>query len=324
MHNIAYFDAHCDTIYRCVEDATGLSMFDDYEEQKAYYDLTDNIRQNGGHIDLKRGREYAKYAQFFALFADSKYTDDLWARCNLLHERFLKEMAENADWVTHCRTGAEVDEAVAAGKCASLLSIEGADLLECRADRLETVRGWGVRLMNLVWNRANAISGTMKEDADRGLSAHGCDFVREMERCGIYADVSHLSDEGFWDLFRVARRSIVASHSNSRAVCDHPRNLTDDMFRAIRDSGGVVGINLYRDFVGDDSMDTLVRHVEHFLDLGGEKTVCIGGDLDGCEVLAAGMGGVEDVGELYRALERRGYGEALLNDIFWNNLRRLL
>lgn len=122
----------------------------------------------------------------------------------------------------------------------------------------------------------------------------------------------------------MTERPIVASHSNARALCSQRRNLTDDMFRAIRDTGGVVGLNLYRGFVGGASMDALVAHVEHFLHLDGEKTLCIGGDLDGCEALAAGMNGAEDVPQLYEALEKQGYGKALLEDIFWNNLRRLL
>ena len=122
----------------------------------------------------------------------------------------------------------------------------------------------------------------------------------------------------------MTERPVVASHSNARALCSQRRNLTDDMFRAIRDTGGVVGLNLYRGFVGGASMDALVAHVEHFLHLDGEKTLCIGGDLDGCEALAAGMNGAEDVPRLYEALEERGYGKALLEDIFWNNLRRLL
>ena len=145
-----------------------------------------------------------------------------------------------------------------------------------------------------------------------------------LEEHEIYPDVSHLSDAGFWDLVRMAKRPIVASHSNARAVCPHRRNLTDDQFRAIRDLGGVVGLNLYLDFVGQPTMDALVAHVEHFLNLNGEKTVCLGGDLDGCEALAAGMTGMQDAPKLYDALKARGYSEALLEDIFWNNLRRLI
>ena len=181
-----------------------------------------------------------------------------------------------------------------------------------------------MRLLNPVWNRANVLSGTNAEEPERGLSAAGRDFIHVLEEHAIYPDVSHLSDAGFWDLVHIARRPIVASHSNARAVCPHRRNLTDDQFRAIRDSGGVAGLNLYLDFVGQPTMDALVAHVEHFLALDGEKTLCLGGDLDGCEALAAGMAGMQDVPKLYEALKARGYGDALLEDIFWNNLRRLI
>lgn len=323
---ISYFDAHCDTIYRCEMTGDEISLdFGAEEAQRDYFAHSTCLRKNGGHIDLERGGRFARYAQLFALFYDANdpAPDGLWAVCNRLHDRFLREMQENGDVVWHCRTGSDVDAAVASGKVAALLSIEGADLLECDVGRLETVADWGVKFLNPVWNRANVLSGTNAEEPERGLSRQGKDFIRQLEICGIYADVSHLSDAGFWDLVRMTKRPIVASHSDSRAICPHPRNLTDDMFCAIRDTGGVVGINLYRDFIGDDRMDTLVAHIEHFLHLNGEKTLCMGGDLDGCEALAAGLSGMEDVPAIYEALAKRGYPQELLEDIFWNNLRRL-
>ena len=324
---ISYFDAHCDTIYRCWETGENISLdFGAGEAQRKYFADCACLRQNDGHIDLMRAKAFARYAQFFALFYDANDTpeDGMWAQCQRLHDCFLREMAANADLITHCRTGAEIDAANRAGKCAAILSIEGADLLECKIERIETAAQWGVRFLNPVWNRANVLSGTNAEDAERGLSPKGKDFIRELERHNIYADVSHISDAGFWDIIRTAQKPVVASHSNSRALCRHPRNLTDDMFCAVRDSGGVVGINLYLDFVGDDSMETLVRHIEHFLEMDGEKTVCMGGDLDGCEALAGGLCGVQDIGRIYDALCVRGYDKILLDDIFFNNLRRLL
>ena len=325
---IPYFDAHCDTVYRCLEtgETSALDYGDSREEQCRYYAASAHLRKNGGHIDLERSRQFSRCAQFFALFHDAAYApaDGLWAQCRRMHDFFLREMADNADIVCHCRTGREVDEAAAAGKTAALLSIEGADLLDCDVHKVETVAHWGVRLLNPVWNRANVLSGTNAEEPERGLSATGRDFIHVLEEHAIYPDVSHLSDAGFWDLVHIARRPIVASHSNARAVCPHRRNLTDDQFRAIRDSGGVAGLNLYLDFVGQPTMDALVAHVEHFLALDGEKTLCLGGDLDGCEALAAGMAGMQDVPKLYEALKARGYGDALLEDIFWNNLRRLI
>ena len=325
---IPYFDAHCDTVYRCLEtgETSALDYGENREEQCRYYAASAHLRRNGGHIDLERSRQFSRCAQFFALFHDAAEApaDGLWAQCRRMHDFFLREMADNADIVCHCRTGQEVDEAAAAGKTAALLSMEGADLIDCDVHKVETVAQWGVRLLNPVWNRANVLSGTNAEEPERGLSAAGRDFIHVLEEHAIYPDVSHLSDAGFWDLVHIARRPIVASHSNARAVCPHRRNLTDDQFRAIRDSGGVVGLNLYLHFVGQPTMDALVAHVEHFLALDGEKTLCLGGDLDGCEALAAGMAGMQDVPKLYEALKARGYSDALLEDIFWNNLRRLI
>ena len=165
----------------------------------------------------------------------------------------------------------------------------------------------------------------LTDDLVLNMTAYGRDFLQRMEELSIYVDVSHLSDAGFWDVVRLSRRPVVASHSNSRAVCPHRRNLTDDMFRAIRDSGGVAGLNYYQHFVGDDpTMEGLVRHVEHFLELDGERSLCLGGDMDGCELLAGGMRGLEDVPLLWQALADRGYPQSLLEDLFWNNLRRLI
>ena len=142
---IPYFDAHCDTIYRCEETGcsdAALEMGTDQEAQEAYYAACGCLRENGGHIDLVRGRNFARYGQFFALYWDAKNApaDGMPAQCRRLHDRFLHEINENRDCITHCRTGSEVDEAVRQGKIAALLSIEGADLLDCEERNLETAR----------------------------------------------------------------------------------------------------------------------------------------------------------------------------------------
>lgn len=323
---IPYFDAHCDTIWRCMVTEPVEGYGETEAEQRAYFQSGGSLRQNGGHVDLERGRGFARRGQFFALYDDAKAlpAGTAWQRCREMHDWFLRELEENGDMAALCRTGAEADAAALTGKTAAFLSVEGADLLDCKVENLHTAADWGVRFVNPVWNNANALCGSCAQEPERGLSARGVEFVARMEELGIHTDVSHISDAGFWDVLRRTKRPVVASHSNARAICPHRRNLTDDMFRAIRDTGGVVGINLYADFVGGDSMEQLIAHIERFLSLDGEKTVALGGDLDGCEALAAGFSGVQDVAKLYQALEERGYPQTLLEDIFWNNWRRIL
>lgn len=305
---IPYFDAHCDTIFRC--DETG-----------------ESLGRNSGQVDLSRAAAFSRYGQLFALYYDARLAppQGMLPVCRRLYDRFCHEMAENRERITVCRTGVEAEEAARQGKAAAVLSMEGGDLLACDPGRIPMAGEWGVRFLNLTWNRANALCGSHCEEPERGLTPQGRDFVRAMEANGILADVSHLSETGFWDLLDMAQKPLVASHSNARAICDHSRNLTDDQFRAIRDSGGVVGLNLYTPFVGGNGdVEALTAHVEHFLDLGGEKTVCLGGDLDGCDNESCGLRGIEDIHKLYEALEARHYSHQLLEDIFWGNLARIL
>ena len=307
MGEIPYFDGHCDTISCCAQMGRAL-------------------RENEGHLDLVRLGRFQKAAQVFAVFANAEKFPEgaLWEQFQRQREVFREELEKNADLAVQCRTGAEIAAANAAGKVAAVLSVEGGELLDGDPEKLETAAAWGVKLVNITWNHVNALSGTNVEEPERGLTDRGRAFVRQAHRLGIVMDVSHLSDPGFWDLAEMGLGPIVASHSNARALCGHPRNLTDDMFRAIRDSGGAAGLNLYTDFLGKKgTVEDAVRHVEYFLALDGEKTLALGGDWDGCQ-LPEGWQGVQQLPLLWDALAERGYDRATLEDIFYNNWYRVL
>lgn len=310
MKRIPYFDGHCDTVSRCEK-------------------LDRPLRENDGHLDLTRLRAYAKAAQVFALYHDlaDAPADGMFAECRRQQALFVRELEKNGDIAVQCRTAEDVRRANAAGKIAALLSCEGAELLDCDPDRLDWARDAGVKAINLTWNHANLIAGSHAGEPERGLNALGRAFVRRAQNCGILIDVSHCSDAAFWDLMAVTEKPVLATHSNARALCGHTRNLTDEMFRAVADTGGVVGVNFWAGFVvssGVPSMDDVIRHIDHFMELGGEKHVGLGGDLDGCERLSGGMKGVQDLPMLWEALRRRGYGDTLLEDIFYNNFLRVL
>ena len=154
-----------------------------------------------------------------------------------------------------------------------------------------------------------------------GLTDLGKEYVKEAQRLGMIIDVSHISDEGFWDIMDITQAPVIATHSNSRAVFDVSRNITDDMFRAICQTGGVVGFNQYASFVGNKAtFETACDHFLHFLELDPEgRHIALGGDLDGCDVLVEGFDGVQDYPKLADALLTRGVGETIVENIFWNN-----
>ncbi|MBO4331064.1 MAG: membrane dipeptidase [Oscillospiraceae bacterium] len=299
--DIPLFDGHSDAILRLYTDRAP----------------TGALKKNENHVDLERGLRYSKYAQFFALFG---FPGMFPGKDGFeeLYGRFIAELSP-------CRTAGEAKTAAENGRCAAFLSIEGAELIDCDPARLEQAYEKGVRSICLSWNRATRLCGSAVEDSERGLSAEGREFVMLAHRLGMIVDVSHLSDAGVYDIARLGI-PFIASHSDSRAVYPHPRNLDDDMFRAVRDSGGTVGLNMYADFLGEGrvTLDDVLRHAEHFLELGGEKTLAIGADLDGCDRLPEGMSGIQDMAKLYEALAGRGCGRELLEDIFYNNLMRVV
>ena len=301
------FDGHCDTILRCWE--TGQDLLD-----------------NAGGVDLARGGRFGGYCQFFALFSvdDPKTGKSARQIYEEEYALFCRMMEAHSGRVVHCRSGEDARRAWAQGKIGAFLSVEGAHSLDCDLDQLRLAYDRGVRAVNLTWNNANALSGTNCEEPERGLSEQGRAFVREMERLGMLVDVSHLSDPGFWDVIDMARRPVIASHSNARGVWPHTRNLTDGQFTAIIKNQGVVGLNLCREFVGGrEDLDALVAHLEHFLDLGGAHTVALGGDLDGCEPVE-GIPDIAGWGALYERLLQRNYNETVLEDLFCQNFMRVV
>jgi membrane dipeptidase len=150
--------------------------------------------------------------------------------------------------------------------------------------------------------------------------------VEELDRLGVVIDVSHLSDAGFWDLLEVAKGPVIASHSNSREVCDHPRNMTDEMIRALADRGGVMGMNFAPSFVhpSSPSVETLMDHVDHIVDLVGPDHVGLGSDFDGIPSTPVGLEDVTRMPRITEELVRRGYTEEDASKILGGNHLRLI
>lgn len=240
------------------------------------------------------------------------------------------EFAE-CPWLAVVRTAKEAEAARAAGKIYAFLAIEGMEALE-RPEDLDRLASLGLRLGMLTWNEENRFAAGAAQDPARGLTDLGRRALRRMEDLGILTDVSHLNDGGFWEVLKLARGPVAASHSNCRRLCDVPRNLTDEQLRAIRDSGGVVGVNAYNNFVHQDperqTAGTLALHAAHMAEVMGVEHVACGFDF--CEFMGSpgneAARGLEDCGHAMAfldCLERLGMSPAEREMVARGNLLRI-
>lgn len=302
------FDLHCDTVTELLgRDVKGET----------------SLRSNQLHIDLERGRKLPGYAQCFGFWSTTdlplpkgvKVEDVFWREVSLLQDAIDK----NSDLIRQARTADDVRRNLEAGIMSAIFTIEGPANIGFDPAKLEKLHNLGFRISSLGWNEKNCLTGSHMTGG--GLTKRGREYIKECQRLGIIVDVSHISDEAFWQIMDMTEKPVIASHSNSRSVWGESRNLTDDMFKAICQSGGVAGFNMCAEFVGENpDLDTACDHVLHFLELDPEGThIALGGDLDGIRNMPAGFTGVQDYPLFADRLQQRGLDEKILMNIFWNN-----
>ena len=305
-----YFDLHCDTLFSIAQEGGSLLS-------------------RGGHLDLTRTSQYQPYAQVFALFCGPQPLDDP-EQAHALFDTLLttanEQFALFSDRLVHCRTAEDFDRACTEGKAAAFLSIEGAELLQCEQD-IRTASDAGVRIVTLSWNHDSCYACGAARSRRKGLTERGRQLVGRLEREGMFLDVSHLSERGFWDLAELTDRPILATHSNSRAVRRHIRNLNDDQAQEIFRRGGLVGLNCYVPFVTPNetaSVRDLFPHIDHLMELGGERSLALGADFDGCDRLPNEIRDVTGMQCLAEEMRRHGYRDDLIENLFFENAARFV
>ncbi len=275
-------------------------------------------RLSDGHWDLVRFAEGGGRWQIAAIFTPPKFVG-IEALAHALH--YLSRIL---DWTEEHREKVRLilhrHDLTDDGRIGILLSLEGASPLMGRVEFLRLFFRLGIRCLTLTWNHRNELAdGVGVGDAAGGITEAGKAIVSECERLGIAVDVSHLSERSFWSLMAIARKPVFASHSNFRAVCDHPRNLTDEQAVAVAQRGGVVCLTFVPTFVGGD-LTKLVHHYEHGARLVGEDALGLGSDFDGCTNPV-----VPDASafpQLAKALREVGISPFALRKLFHANLLR--
>lgn len=245
-----YFDMHCDTLSVCADNRL-------------------NILDGDSQVNIKRLSEFDCAVQFFAAFIDTfKYEG------RAAYERFCEQFEMFQTATRYAESYENVKP---------VLTIENLSCLDGDLGRVEYFKSCGVKAASLNWNGYNGIAGGI--GSDEGISDFGREVVRECERCGIVIDVSHLNDRSFFELCDIAEKPFIATHSDTRAYCAQPRNLTDDQLKIIFERGGIVGLNLYDLFLGErkTGYDDLLTHIDNMYRCGGEGHVALGTDFDGCD-----------------------------------------
>ncbi|MBR2907309.1 MAG: membrane dipeptidase [Clostridia bacterium] len=307
MLRLSFFDLHSDTV-------TAL-----YYDKKSFY-------ENDLHISLDKITEYEHYGQIFAIFTKSALSDEEgYLAFSSVAEFFHKLIFEHSDRIAYSQSSADLSNAWMNGRAAAFLAVEDARILAGKLERLQHMYDYGVRFLTLLWAGETCIGGSW--DMVSGLTDFGKDVVRECFRLGIVPDVSHASVASTDDVIELAsayHRPIVATHSDAFSVYGHGRNLADRHFEAIKATGGLVGINLYKHHLCDESLsladaETVYRHIEHYMSLGGEDTVSFGCDFDGAEFPET-FKDISSVLSLSEVLLRHNYPEHLVRKIFYENV----
>ena len=290
-----YFDLHCDTVYECSEKGK-------------------ELLKNDLQLSLEGGENFESWVQTFAFWIPDVLRGEDAYRQFLKEYTFLSRALEQEKQLHLYTPGASMIP----GHCYAIPSVEGGAALGGVLSRVEELHQKGVRMMTLTWNGDNEIAGGIYGSS--GLTPFGEQVVAEMERLHMAVDVSHLNDQSFWAVEKKLGRPFAASHSNARSICSHPRNLTDDMIRAIIERKGLIGINFYVDFLSDSKeagFEDILRHMEHVLDLGGEDVLAIGSDYDGA-TLPDCINCVKKIEKLYEVMVQY-FGEKLTGRILYDN-----
>ncbi len=309
-------------------------------------------RNKSGHIDMPRSLEGGFGGGFFAVFVPNDPTDPLAAMTEGLPPALelayaqrvaigmsavlfrLEEASEGRFKVV--RTAQELSDNLESGVVSAILHFEGAEPIDTNFDALELFYQAGLRSLGLVWSRPNEFAHGVPfkfpctPDTGPGLTAAGRELVRACNRLGILVDLSHLNEQGFWDVGRISDAPLVATHSNVYNLCAFTRNLTDRQLDAIRDSDGMVGVNFGVYFLREDGgrdlntpLDTIVRHVDYLVERLGIDRVGFGSDFDGANVPDE-LADVAGLPRLLNALRNSGYDEPSLRKLAYLNWLRVL
>ena len=325
-------DMHCDTI---------AELYDNHRDGGST-----TILENALHIDLQKMEKGDYLLQNFALFTHLGKVEKPFEYAMKLADTFYTELEAYPEKIGIVKNWDDIEANRKAGRMSALLTLEEGGVCQGELAYLRDFYHIGARMMTLTWNFQNELGYPNQmvpgdtpaggpprcvPDTEHGLTEKGIEFVQEMERIGMIIDISHLNDAGIWDVFKYTKKPFVASHSNARALAGHPRNLTDDMIRALAERGGVAGINFCALFLRNEEngeiphhsyVSDMVRHMKHMKDIGGIGCIGLGTDFDGITSIVE-LGDCSGMPMLADEMARQGFTIGEIESVFSGNVLRV-
>lgn len=329
-------DMHCDTLgkllYGEVTPETKLSL--EICRKKSRTSEKD-LKQNDFCVSIPGMKKAGTLAQFFACFTYVKAVpggyDACYEHALAMMDVLQEQCRKYPEDIGHAFGYEDILKNEQAGKISAVLTVEEGGIINGRMERLEEIYRRGVRLITPMWNYENCFGFPNSREQtvmERGLKPFGREAVAYAGNLGMIVDVSHASDGTFWDILGCARGPVVASHSNCRALCNHPRNLTDEMIRQLSEAGGAAGLNFYGAFLAgrpESRLEDMTAHVKHMIQVGGSEFPAIGTDFDGFDGMEyEDIPRVDEMEKLWYALKRAGVTEDQLDHIWRKNAERVL
>lgn len=307
-------DCHCDTLTEL-------------------YNKNASLYENEQHFDIKRQIALGGGLQFCAIYVPTevfRYQGGLRYTLCLLdkYNQEIKKLHENGIDVLQVRTAEDAGN-VLKHKAATLLAIEEGGAIDGSLEALRCLYELGVRAMTLTWSNRNDIADGINEEATgSGLTLFGKQVVAEMNRLGMLVDVSHISTAGFWSVIETSTKPIIATHSNAKSLCSHPRNLNDEQIKALAQNGGLAGITFAGQFLEEDwrnaCIESVHKHIDYMLNLiGNDDHIGFGSDFDGISHPPYNIQGVQDYKPLIEYLSKY-YSDETINKITHQNVINLL
>jgi membrane dipeptidase len=288
------------------------------------------LRDNKGQVSLEKLRLGGVNVVFFSIFVNPyRYKNMAKSQADFIIKGFKKELEANQDWVELASSYADIERIVKSGKIAALMGMEGADPIGESLDNLNYFYKQGVRYLGPTWSTHTLMADSSGPSVPRwkGLSKFGKTAVERMNDLGMLIDVSHLSDAAFYDVIKLSKQPIIATHSGVDGVLQNARNLSDDMLKLIAVNGGAVGIVFYPPHLeksGKATTESVVKHIDHAIKVMGEDHVGLGSDFDGLDrPPPTGLKDASEIPNLVNALKKKGYSEERIAKVAGGNFMRV-